>query len=242
VSRRARRLRAQITATVLPATGDGALLVCRTRDVSEFGMALDTDADLVPGTQVAVMIMDPERGAAIEILGEISRTLAGAPGVGIRLQDPPEDWLVLIDGLSSRAPTESRPARRLRVLVVGDGQRQRGALALYVTSGWDVLFASDLDGAREALAGVDVDAVVAEHDAADPRWGPIVLEAHRLQPSARRVVRGRRARAATGQPVLAPAPEIDPEIAAHVDRFVDPAGGLDALLDALTADLPRRRA
>jgi hypothetical protein len=229
VSRRSRRLRARLTATVLPASGEGALLVCRTRDLSDVGVALDTEADLAPGTPVAVVIMDPDRGVAVEVTGAITRTLEGARGVGVQLDQPSDEWFALIDGLARRAPTDSKPARRLKVLVVGDGQRQRGALALYVTSGWDVRFASDPDGATQALNDFVLDAVVAEHDADDARWQPILDEVRRAQPSARRLVRGtvRGRREPTDRDGL-------------VDRFVDPAGGLDALLDALTAELPRQ--
>jgi hypothetical protein len=214
-----------LTATVLPADGDGALLVCRTRDLSDVGVALDTDADLEPGTQVAVVLMDPARGMAIEVSGEITRALAGHRGVGVRLHEPTEEWFALIDGLARRAPTENKPARRLRVLVVGDGERQRGALALYVTSGWDVRFASDLDGVVEAMRGFGLDAVVAEHDADDERWQPVLGEVRRAAPDARRIVRGVHD-GMVGDDGL-------------VDRFVDPDGGLEALVDALTADMPR---
>ena len=210
---------------MLPADGDGALLVCRTRDLSDVGVALDTDANLEPGTLVAVVLMDPARGMAIEVAGEITRALAGHRGVGVRIQEPTEEWFALIDGLARRAPTETKPARRLRVLVVGDGERQRGALALYVTSGWDVRFASDLDGVVEALSGFGLDAVVAEHDVDDRRWEPVLGEVRRAVPEARRIVRG-----------VHDGPVEDDGL---VDRFVDPEGGLEALLDALTAEIPR---
>jgi hypothetical protein len=213
---------------VLPASGEGALLVCRTRDLSDLGVALDTEADLAPGTPVAVVIMDPDRGVAIEVTGAITRTLEGARGVGVQLYEPPEEWLALIDGLARRAPTDTKPARRLKVLVVGDGQRQRGALALYVTSGWDVRFASDPDSAALALRDFRLDAVVAEHDHDDARWQPILAEVQRAQPAARRLVCG--AARGRGEPR---------DRDGLVDRFVDPAGGLDALVDALTAELPR---
>ena len=109
------------------------------------------------------------------------------------------------------------------MLVVGDERRQRGALALYVTSGWDVQFATDLDGTVEALRGVHLDAVIAEHDVSDQRWQDVLGAARRLQPTTRRIVRG----ASDGPPPLPPL----------VHRFVDRDAGLDALLDALTADI-----
>ncbi len=96
-------------------------------------------------------------------------------------------------------------------------------LALYVTSGWDVQFATDLDGTVEALRSVHLDAVIAEHDVADGRWQPVLTEARRMQPGSRRIVRGALAGPAPATPL--------------VHRFVDRDAGLDALLDALTADL-----
>jgi hypothetical protein len=107
------------------------------------------------------------------------------------------------------------------VLVVGDDHRQRGAMALYVTSGWDILFASDEDSITEAVASIPLDAVVAELDDGDPRIPPIMEGVRRVQPTARRVVRGE----GKGATEL-------------VHRFVPRDAGLEALLDAMTADIP----
>lgn len=198
--------------------------MCQTRDVSQVGCFLDTATPLDPGTRVLIAIFDRTRGTPIEVVGEVSRCILGpSPGLGVRLLDPPDDWKVLIAVLAREAGPSGKPARRLRVLVVGDERRQRGALALYVTSGWDVRFATDLDGTVEALRGVSLDAVIAEHDASDQRWRNILGEARRVQPNARRIVRGSN----DAQP---PEPPL-----AH--RFVERDAGLDALLDALTADL-----
>lgn len=200
------------------------MFVCQTRDVSQVGCFLDTATPLDAGTRVLIAIFDRVRGVPIEVVGEVSRSLLGpSPGLGIRLLDPPDDWKVLVAVLAREAGPTDKPARRLRVLVVGDERRQRGALALYVTSGWDVRFATDLVGTVEALRGVALDAVIAEHDASDERWQGILGEARRAQPQARRIVRGSRDSAA-------PAPPL-----AH--RFVERDAGLDALLDALTCDL-----
>jgi len=202
------------------------MLVCRTRDISNVGIALDIDATIDPGTRISITIMDPARGVAIELIGEVTRELGGtAKGIGVLLLEPPEDWFVLV-GEHARAHDggDSRPPpRRMRVLVVGDEHRRRGALALYVTSGWDVRFASDLDGATEALNDFKVDAIIAENDPDDGRWQPVLDQAKRSQPGARRIVRG-----ALGG--VSPPPE------PLVHRFVDREAGLDALLDALTAD------
>lgn len=202
----------------------GDLFVCQTRDVSSVGCFLDTVVPLEPGTQVQITIFDRTRGAPVEIDGEVTRALVGPhAGLGVRLYDPPDDWKILVAVLAHAAPASDKPARRLRVLVVGDERRQRGALALYVTSGWDVQFATDLDGTVEALHAVHIDAIIAEHDVSDERWHEVLGEARRLQPASRRIVRG-------ALDAAVPA-------TALVHRFVDRDAGLDALLDALTADL-----
>jgi hypothetical protein len=109
------------------------------------------------------------------------------------------------------------------VLVVGDEHRQRGAMALYVTSGWDVLFAADDDSVEEVISHkIDLDAVIAELDAGDPRVAPIMEGIRRAQPTARRIVRG----SGRGDSDL-------------VHRFVQRDDGLEALLDAITADIPQ---
>ena len=222
MSRRAVRIRAQLAATVHPVAGD--LFVCQTRDVSSVGCFLDTAAPLDLGAQLSITIFDRTRGAPIEVTGAVTRVLTGAnPGLGVRLDAPPDDWKIMVAVLAHATNASDKPARRLRVLVVGDERRQRGALALYVTSGWDVQFATDLDGTVEALRGVHLDAVIAEHDAVDHRWHDVLGAARRLQPTTRRIVRG-----ACDGPV--PAPPL-------VHRFVDRDAGLEALLDALTADM-----
>jgi hypothetical protein len=199
------------------------MFVCQTRDVSQVGCFLDTATALEPGTRVNIVVFDPARGSPVEVIGEVTRALTGVnPGLGVRMLEPPDDWSILVAQLGRSSPTADKRGRRLRVLVVGDERRQRGALALYVTSGWDVRFATDLDGTVEALKGVNLDAVSAEHDADDVRWQPVMDEARRAQPDARRIVRGAR---------NGPTPDV-----ALVHRFVERDAGLDALLDALTAE------
>src|SRR5689334_15935105 len=165
------------------------MAVCVTRDVSDVGMWLDTATIFLPGTRLALQLMDSARGAVVEVIGEVTRQTVG--GLGIRVLEPPPEWMAIVAGAARRAGgVVEKKSRRLRVLVVGDDQRQRGALALYVTSGWDVRFANDLDTTGEALRGVKLDAVIAEHDADDERWQPILAEARKTQPAARRIVRG----------------------------------------------------
>jgi hypothetical protein len=94
-------------------------------------------------------------------------------------------------------------------------------MALYVTSGWDILFASDEDSIAEAVETIQLDAVVAELDDGDPRIPPIMQGVRRVQPAARRIVRGE----GRGANEL-------------VHRFVSRDAGLEALLDAMTADIP----
>jgi hypothetical protein len=233
VARRTSRVRAHLALTAVFA--EGAAVACRTRDVSESGLFLDLDPSVVatvrPGAPVSLAVMDTVRGEAIELGGEVirlvERTGAHAGGVAIRLIDPPESWrpLVLRTG-AGRRPTSVPPAaRRMRVLVVGDDARRRGAMALYVTSGWDVRFASDLRTVREALTGFKVDAIVAEHDLDDPRWPKLLEEVRVAQPMARRVVRA---------PLkgVVPPPAGSPEDLVHC--VVDVDAGLDAFVAAIT--------
>jgi hypothetical protein len=199
--------------------------VCHTLDVSDDGISLDTAAWFPIGTRLSVALVDPATGSAIELTGDVMRE-ACAPSwtLGIALIEPPSDWIAFVAGAARRStPSVVKPTRRLRVLVFGDGDRQRGAMALYVTSGWDVLFATDVDSFAEALAHIDLDAVVAELDARDPRLATLMADVRRWQPMARRIVRG--------------APTAPSEL---IHRYVDRDAGLGALLDAVTADIPAR--
>lgn len=232
MSRRDIRIRAQLTATVnLEANDD--VIVCRTRDISHRGCFLDTAQLISPGTRVHIAVLDQQRGAALEIEGVVTRCLPpGADGlgrgVGIRFDHPPPEWTELVSVYEKEHRPAAPPPRRLRVLVVGDRARQRGAMALYVTSGWDVRFASELDSARDALKGVELNAVIVENDLDDERWKTILGMARDLQPQARRIVRsalsGRSAPRSSGADEL-------------FHRVVDRNDGLEPLLDALTAEL-----
>ena len=175
------------------------------------------------GTRMSLQLFDPWNGTAIEVIGDVVReAVAPAWILGVLLIEPPAEWRVLVASAGRNVPPGSeKAAKRLRVLVVGDDHRQRGALALYVTSGWDVLFASDEDAIAEAVETLKLDAIVAELDDGDARLSPIMQGVRRVQPSARRIVRG----AGRGSSDL-------------VHRFVPRDAGLEALLDAMTADLP----
>jgi len=201
----------------------GELAVCRTRDVSEVGVSLDTAAWFPLGTRLAISLVDPSSGTALEVIGDVVRE-AAAPtwSIGILLVEPPAEWSAIVAS-AARQSTTGLPTstKRYRVLVVGDEHRQRGAMALYVTSGWDVLFATDGASVAEAIENVDLDAVIAELDGEDPRVTPIMEDMRTLQPRARRIVRGH----GRGSSDL-------------VHRFVERDSGLEALLDAITADIP----
>lgn len=222
LSRRSPRYRLDTAATAIPLLG-GDMAVCRTLDVSESGLSLDTAAWFPLGTRLALALVDPGTGSALEVIGDVVRE-AAAPSwtLGILLIEPPIEWLALVAAAEHRSGAGPlKPAKRMRVLVFGDDHRQRGAMALYVTSGWDVLFATDEDSIAEALANIELDAFVAELDVGDPRLPPIMHSVRRSQPTARRIARG----AGRAQTEL-------------VHRFVDRDAGLDALLDAVTAEIP----
>ena len=223
MSRRFPRYRIDIVAKAQPLLG-GETAVCRTKDVSEAGMCLDTAAWFPLGTRMSISLLDPATGTAVEVIGDVVRE-ATAPSwtLGVIVIEPPPEWQTLVEAAADRmsSPIEKH-GKRLRVLVVGDDHRQRGAMALYVTSGWDVLFASDNDSVTEVVShGIDLDAVIAELDAEDPRVSPIMEHIRNAQPTTRRIVRGD----AKGSSEL-------------VHRFVERDAGLEALLDAITADLP----
>jgi len=224
LSRRSPRYRIDTAATAISLLG-GEMAVCRTLDVSDDGVSLDTAAWFPIGTRLAVALVDPATGSAIELTGDVVRE-ASAPSwtLGVLLIDPPVEWRAFVAGAARKAPPGyTKPTKRLRVLVFGDEQRRRGAMALYVTSGWDVLFATDTDSIAEPLAHIELDAVVAELDAADPRVAAVMSDVRRWQPMARRIVRG-----ASG-----PRNEL-------VHRFIDRDAGIDALLDAVTAHIAAR--
>jgi hypothetical protein len=232
MSRRHPRVRTRLTATVHVGS---RTIVCPTRNVSLAGCFLETADDIPLGTEIGVAVMDLLRGEVLELIGTVCRRVPPNPegdsgGLGVRVEQPPEGWELLVErehDASGPVGGASAATGRLRILVVGDEKRRRGALALYVTSGWDVRFAHDLDAAREALDAVKLSAVIAEHDLDDQRWTDILQVTRELQPTARRIVRcnlhGRSA------PVTNPSVDL-------VHRVVDLDAGMDALVDALTAD------
>jgi hypothetical protein len=220
VSRRAPRFRISLAAKVSPLLG-GELVVCHTRDISDVGVCLDTAAWLPIGTRVSLSLTDPTSATTIELIGDVVREMNGnEPALGVLLIDAPPGWKAVVAAAASKSGKVEKRGRRMRVLVVGDDHRQRGAMALYVSSGWDILFASDDVSVHEALENISLDAVIAELDANDPRVEPVMEDVRKTQPKARRIVRGH----GKGSTDL-------------VHRYVDREAGLEALLDAVTANL-----
>lgn len=236
MSRRHPRVRTQFTAT-LRLAGRELLLVCPTRDVSSHGCFLDTAEEIASGTPVELACLDQTRGEAIEVTGRVARRVPPGPdgrggGLGISLDAPSDAWQEMVDRFHDLSgPRFDASIKRMRVLVVGDAGHRRGALALYVRSGWDVRFASDLEGAVEALEGIEVDAVIAEHELDDGRWPELLQAARRLRPTARRIVRA----SLGGKP---PPPASAEDL---VHRVVDQDAGLEALVDAISADIAPAR-
>ena len=218
------------------ATFDGSVgvLVCRTRDISLDGVYLDTPKPIDVNTRVELSLLDQDRGAVVELEGVVVRQVAAAgeakvDSLAIRLIGVPPPWKDLVERAqksATRAADSREESKRLRILVVGDEKRRRGALALYVTSGWDIQFATELVGAKEALEQFRVDAVIAETDLEDKRWLALLGTAKCEQPWARRLVRAHLRGGAAPKPGGADA---------LVHRVVDFDAGLDALVDALTA-------
>jgi hypothetical protein len=207
-------------------------LVCHTRDISTEGCFLDTSEGVELGVAVTMVVMDNQLGEVVEVHGEVARCITdgdapGGRGIGVRLIDPPVSWTAMVERYQSSGGEKANPGR-LTILVVGDEARRRGALALYVTSGWDVRFSTDIGGAREALYGVKLNAVISEHDLTDKRWAEVLATARRIQPEARRIVRT----SLKGGDMPTHGGKDD-----LVHRVVDLDAGMDALVDALTADL-----
>jgi hypothetical protein len=198
----------------------GERVVCRTRDISNNGLSLDTAAWFPLGTRLEVTLMDPASGTALELTADVVREASKRWALGLVLVEPPVEWDAVVAAAARGAGAHDKPPKRMRVLVVGDDRRQRSAMAIYVTSGWDVLFASDEDSVAEALGNVQLDAVIAELDSKDPKLPEIMRTAKRIQPNARRIVRG----PGSSEGDL-------------VHRFVDRDGGLEPLLDAVTATI-----
>jgi hypothetical protein len=236
MSRRFPRIRARLTATVSLAEV-GSVFVCHTRDISERGCFLDTARMVEPGTRLLIALLDENRGVAMEIEGEVARCLTPGPdgkgrGLGVRFDEPPLEWNQMVVTYHAEQEQERRARKlrraRLRILVVGDPTRQRGAMALYVTSGWDVRFATDLDNAEDALLGVNLDAVIVENDVPRAPWAEVLSIAQRLQPGARRIV------LRTGAMNLSVATTAAEPPLFH--QIVDREAGLDELLEALTPE------
>lgn len=230
MSRRFPRVKARFAATV-QIGGVDHTLICHTRDISEDGCFLETSENIAAGVAVTLSVMDNERGEVVCVSGHTTRVIASddkGVGVGVKLDDPPEDWGHLVDGfLHARTQDLDRPNIRLKIVVVSNQENRRGALALYVTSGWDIRFAVDAATATEAFDGIELDAVICELDSSDKTWMDILSVAKKKQPQARRLVRCEtqgKTLPVSGKTHL-------------VHRFVEIDNGMDALLDALTAEL-----
>ena len=108
-------------------------MVCRTRDVSDVGVCLDTAAWLPIGTCVSLALTDPRAGMVIEVIGDVVREDNGKdPALGLLLIEPPADWRALVLSAARQSGTADKPGRRMRVLVIGDPHRQRGAAVSWI--------------------------------------------------------------------------------------------------------------
>src|SRR5436309_1008290 len=96
LSRRTPRYRIDIAATAVPLLG-GDMAVCRTLDVSDSGLSLDTAAWFPLGTRISVALVDPVNGSAVEVIGDVVRE-ATAPSwtLGILLIEPAIEWYALV--------------------------------------------------------------------------------------------------------------------------------------------------
>lgn len=228
MSRKAQRLQVSLTVT-LTVDGDPESYPAVTQNISSAGCLLRLSRELPIGRIVHVALLDDEIGNLIDMDGVVARQLHIAEGIwatGVHFPDPGLTWADLCRRKGAITKTGlMQVARRYRILVVGDEARIRGALALYVTSGFDVRFAGGVEHAREALASVHLDAVIAERELSDPAWVEILEASLERQPAARRLVRSSRGAVAWSQQA----------VERLVHRVVEIEDGVEALIDAITA-------
>ena len=228
MSRKAQRLQVSMTVT-LTLDGEELSMPAATQNISSAGCLVRLPRELPIGRVVHVALLDDDSGQLIDMDGVVARQVPAEPGsflTGIHFPDPGLTWADLCKRKGAITKTGlMHVARRYRILVVGDEARIRGALALYVTSGFDVRFAGGVAHAREALGSVHLDAVIAERELSDPEWVGILQAALEKQPAARRLVRSSQ----TSLPVN-PA-----DVERLVHRVVDIEAGVEALIDAITA-------
>jgi len=228
MSRRSPRIRARFAATV-EVSGTDQTLVCRTRDVSADGCFLDSQAELAPGAAVSLAVMDSVRGEVVQVDGVVARSRPaadGGAGFGVRLARATPEWRILLQCHEHALGTGSASVAtgHLAVLLVGDEGSRRGAAALYVTSGWDVRFATDAAMVALALDEATFDAVVVDYEPDDPRTVEVLRTVRQRRPRALRIICSD-APAVTGAGLL-------------VQRWVNRDAGVDGLIATLAAEIP----
>ena len=196
-----------------PATSPRSASASTPREVSEW---------FPVGTRVSLALTDPRSGTAMEVIGDVVREVAGtSPALGVLLIEPPPEWRALVANAArqSRHRSRSRQAHaRARRRRRSSPARRDGALRLERLG--RPVRERRLRGRTRRSSNIELDAVIAELDAADPRVEPIMDDVRKAQPTARRIVRG--------------AGRSDSEL---VHRYVDRDSGLEALLDAITANI-----
>jgi len=130
LSRRSPRYRIDTAATAVPLLG-GDIAACRTLDVSESGLSLDTAAWFPLGTRLAVALVDPTTGSAIEVIGDVVREAAPPSWtLGILLIDPPLEWQGVVAAAARRSTTGPAPSRSSRTATAGSSVQQASAAAI----------------------------------------------------------------------------------------------------------------
>src|SRR5262245_34355531 len=110
------------TAATAVALLGGDMAVCRTLVVSDDGLSLDTAAWCPLGTRLAVGLLDPTTGSALELIGDVVREAVGPSWtLGIMLIEPPLEWRGLVAAAARQSRSSyTKPTKRMRVLVFGD--------------------------------------------------------------------------------------------------------------------------
>src|SRR5262252_1395683 len=100
VSRGSRRARVRLPVTARIGADGASAFICRTRDISELGLLLETPELVPPGTEIFLTLLDDQTGEAIELEGEVARSVpaegATPAALGVSLTRGAPAWSALV--------------------------------------------------------------------------------------------------------------------------------------------------
>src|SRR4051812_3086000 len=103
--RRSPRYRARFAATV-QAPGFSQVIVCHTRNISVDGCFLDTRAPILAGSTIQVTVQDNRQQVSVHLQARVTRSTTDGSGVGIHLQNPPAEWMQMVEHYRTRSETD----------------------------------------------------------------------------------------------------------------------------------------